>query len=519
VRVIIRWLGILIFLVVAVGATAFLVPWGKGMMANAVSGAAGGELTVSAGTFQGNPLRGMSVHNLQIAERERMVMTIPNAVVRLDFLSPGREIVAIIRDFEARFARKSGEKWSLHLPDRRVRLQMANGQFSYVWNDIPVKGTVNGEVRILPDKVQVRDLDLFAFSTKTITSGTFERASGDYHYETKVGGLSADTLTLLLATELPDLKELQLGAVMDGTLTLQRTGEAVGVSGTLSTPKAFLRRMEWANIRTDLSFTGLTLALTNGSGEALGGKVSEVGADLAFPRPGTSATASPPGGLVADPEVGLASVARKKPTTYKVSGNLQGIVPRDLLKRLGIAEKADVTGGLEGSFHLEGVLGDALNSTGKGRFSISAGECNIPGEENPVRLKAVDAEWEYNGDIFRVKRLMVVGPDEDFYIAGQVLLDRGGRNAAGTGVVIVREPDTLRSLPDEVRRFFRLMTAPIPSPNTRKMALVRLRGPASAPIVYFTPGPATVIELTGESYEERLQSVWRHYENSRLSLF
>jgi len=99
------------------------------------------------------------------------------------------------------------------------------------------------------------------------------------------------------------------------------------------------------------------------------------------------------------------------------------------------------------------------------------------------------------------------------------LLDRGGRNSVGTGVVIVREADTLKSLPDEVKRLFRLMNAPVPSAKTRKMALVRLRGDPRAPGVYFTPGPTTVIELSGETFEERLQSVWQHYQNSRLSLF
>jgi hypothetical protein len=521
VRGIIRFLGFILFLLVGGAAVAYLAPWGKGMMENAVSGAAVGELTVSGASFQGNPLRGMSVQDVQISEKERMVITVPNALVRLDFLKPGREIVAIFRDFEARFARKQGEAWALHLPDRPVRLLMANGQFSYVWNEIPIKGMVNGEIHILPDKVEVKNLDLFAFSAKAVTTGVYERGSGNYHYETKVSGISADTLTLLLQSQMPDLKELQLGAVMDGNLQIERKGGLVGVTGTLTSPRMFLRRTEWKNLRADIKFGGLNLNITNGSGEILGGRVSETSAELVFPREEVSASQSPleNPGEESELKVGVKGAVRRPPTTYSVSGNLQGVAPKELLKLLGIAERTEITGTVEGSFKLQGILGDAINSSGRGKFLIQDGECTIPGEDAPVKLKTAEAEWEYEGDIFKVKRLMIASADEDFYIAGQVLLDRGGRNAVGTGVVIVREADTLKSLPDEVKRLFRLMNAPVPSAKTRKMALVRLRGDPRMPGVYFTPGPTNVIELSGETFEERLQSVWQHYQNSRLSLF
>lgn len=513
-------IGLILFFAIAVAGIAYLVPWGSGLMRDAIERAGAGDLSVSLESASGNPLRGITVHNLQILQRSRMTITVPSALIRLDFLKSPREIVAILRDFEARFARKRTESWSLELPNRPVRLLMANGQFAYVWNNIPIKGTVNGEIRILPDKVSVRDLDLFAFSTKTITNGVYERGSGNYHYSVIIQGLTADTLTTLLAEDLPGLNDLRLGAVIDGVLELKRQAGFVTASGNLNTPRAFLHGMDWREVHATVSYTGGVLKLSEGTGKILGGIAEQISATLEFPKP-TSNTRQDISPLVSEEiqSVRPGPYPGEQKTTFKVSGTFRDISVRDLSKLLGLAERADMTANVAGSFRLEGSLSDPVRSRGNGQLTIENAECNIPGENNPVRLKAVHIDWDYDANIFKVKRLVIVGADEDFYIAGQVLLDRGARNAVGRGVVIVRDAGTLKSLPDEVKRFFRSMRPPVSSSRTRKMALVRLKGIPRAPEVYFTPAPGTIIELTGETYEDRLQSVWRHFENTGLALF
>lgn len=459
------------------------------------------------------------MRNIQISQGQRMAITVPHALVRLDFLKSPREVVAILRDFEARFARKQSDSWSLHLPEKPVRILTANGQFAYSWNDIPIQGIVNGELHILPDKVLVNNLELFAFATKTVTTGVYDRGSGHYQYTTTISGLSADTLTTLLREDLPDLKELQLGAVMDGNLRIERTSAGIQVSGSLLTPRAFLRRLEWTDLRSDITYAQGTLKFSNGSGSILGGKAVGISGELAFARkqeiPATTSSAL----LPVESQPGVSPPSVRSETTYTVSGTLKAIPARDLLRLLGIAERAEISGNVAGSFSLSGVLGDSVRSNGKGLFSIENAEVHIPGEDHPVFLATAQAEWTFGGNIFRVTRLIIVGGNEDFYIAGQALIDRAGHNTAGTGVIIVRDADTLKSLPDEIRRFFRLMQAPIPSQKVRKMAIVRLRGHPRYPIVFYTPGPTTVIELAGDTPQERLDSVWRHYQDSRLSLF
>jgi len=506
----IRGLGCFVFLL-AVGGVVYLFfgPWGKvagSRLADALQ--KNFQATVSYASLSGNPFRGFIVQDVHL--KTASGLSLSSATLKVSLLPksllfrPVRVKTVTVIGGTLSFQKTKEGRMSWNLPPSETpefTLEFQRTSFSYEDETFKVKfplsGMVNGKITFAGQRVQFSKFSFLTLGTTFTLDGVYYRNSDDYKYQVEVHNLSvADTVNLLKAF-LGEVKDLGIGANVDGRWTAERRSGVIHLSGTMETPKAYIHGWMVTSLQGKFSYALGKLSFQDVSAEIFGGKVQLKEGSLDF-------------------QSLLSPVNPSDTPNYTLNLSFDSLSMKEFLKSVNFGEKLDVSGKVAGEISFSGVLGDLYRSQGKGRISFTEGDFPSPDGKGRMAYDRAIVEFSMEEGVMKIlKGQMAIGGGR-WFSAAKGDLNFLSDEVDGRGILALPTEDVALLLGGE-KEILRLIPEFILKQKVHLILWVRVKGQFARPTLAFDLPGQFVARLTTETPDERMEEVWKIFLQSKIS--